>query len=52
MRGLRASISAFFQDYAVYAFTIYENICLGKQPANKTIEETIDLIGMKKRFVS
>ncbi len=45
---LRKSISVLFQDYAVYAFTIYENICLGRNISENEIENTLEAVGLKK----
>ena len=43
---LRKAIGALLQDYAVYAFSIYDNICLGNEMPIKKINKIIAEMGL------
>ena len=45
---LRNSISILFQDYAVYAFSVYENICLGRNINDNKIDNILEAVGLKQ----
>lgn len=46
IKELRCSIAALFQDYTLYAFTIYENLCLGRLIKEDDIRNALETVGL------
>ncbi len=46
--SLRQSFAVMFQDYAVYAFSIYENLCLSQNIPKNKVEAILDVLGLSK----
>lgn len=48
--SLRKAIQVLFQDFAVYAFTIYENIVLGKGITEEQAQNALSKVGLQDKI--
>lgn len=44
--SLRSSIGTLFQDYVIYAFSVYDNIALGRNISRNSVERALSNVGM------
>ena len=48
LSDLRNSFSVLFQDYAIYAFSIYDNLVLSRKVNDDQIDAVVEKIGLKR----
>jgi len=49
-RSLRANIQTLFQDFAIYAFSIKDNVSLGKDVSEKDILDALEKVDMRNKI--
>ena len=47
--SLRSSIVTLFQDYVIYAFSVYDNIVLGRNISSESVEKALADVGMLEK---
>lgn len=48
LSSLRKSFSVMFQDYVIYAFSLYDNLCLSRNVAPEHLQKTLESLGLSK----